>query len=214
MTAFLEAPGTRRGPGRPRKAPAAAGRRKGARRGSGKKALRLAKKLSPNQIVEYRQGRGTFEAKVVALDAETGMVTVERVSDGKKVVRPATKIITIAKGNGAAKAPAVKVKAKAKKAKRATVKHSAKPAAKAANRGAGLMKPQQPDDVLAAIVGTRPLPRGEVVKRLWVYIKKNDLQDAKNKRMINADDKLAKVFGGKKQVVMFEMLKLMGKHLG
>ena len=75
------------------------------------------------------------------------------------------------------------------------------------------MKPLQPDDALAAIVGAKPLPRTEVVKKLWVYIKKNNLQDAKNKRNINADDKLKLVFGGKKQVNMFEMTKLVSAHL-
>ncbi|MBI4126844.1 MAG: SWIB/MDM2 domain-containing protein [Deltaproteobacteria bacterium] len=75
------------------------------------------------------------------------------------------------------------------------------------------MKPLQPDAALGAIVGTTPLPRTEVVKSLWVYIKKNNLQDAKNKRNINADDKLLPVFGGKKQVSMFEMTKLVSQHL-
>lgn len=75
------------------------------------------------------------------------------------------------------------------------------------------MKPVQPDDALAAIVGSKAIPRTEVVKQLWVYIKKHKLQDAKNKRNINADDKLKLVFGGKKQVNMFEMTKLVSKHL-
>ena len=75
------------------------------------------------------------------------------------------------------------------------------------------MKPLQPDEALAAVVGSSPLPRTEVVKKLWVYIKKNNLQDQKNKRNINADDKLTKVFEGKKQVNMFEMTKLVSKHL-
>ena len=75
------------------------------------------------------------------------------------------------------------------------------------------MKPLQPDAALAAVVGNKPLPRTEVVKSLWAYIKKNDLQDPKNKRNINADDKLKPVFGGKKQVNMFEMTKLVSEHL-
>ena len=75
------------------------------------------------------------------------------------------------------------------------------------------MKPLQPDAALAAIVGSAPLPRTEVVKKMWVYIKKNGLQDAKNKRNINADDKLKPVFGGKAQVNMFEMTKLISGHL-
>ncbi|MFH1355508.1 MAG: SWIB/MDM2 domain-containing protein [bacterium] len=77
----------------------------------------------------------------------------------------------------------------------------------------GFMKPVQPDEALAAIVGSTPLPRTEVVKKLWVYIKKHNLQDPENKRNINADEKLKPVFGGKKQVNMFEMTKLVSKHL-
>jgi len=75
------------------------------------------------------------------------------------------------------------------------------------------MKPLKVSDELAAVVGKGPLPRSEVVKKLWVYIKKNDLQDAKNRRNINADENLKKVFGGKAVVNMFEMTKLVSKHL-
>jgi len=75
------------------------------------------------------------------------------------------------------------------------------------------MKPMTPDATLAAVVGDKGMPRTEVTKKLWAYIKKNGLQDQKNKRMINADDKLKAVFGGKKQVSMFEMTKLVSKHL-
>jgi chromatin remodeling complex protein RSC6 len=75
------------------------------------------------------------------------------------------------------------------------------------------MKPLTPSETLAAVVGSKPLPRTEVTKKLWAYIKKNGLQDQKNKRNINADEKLVAVFGGKKVVSMFEMTKLVGKHL-
>jgi len=75
------------------------------------------------------------------------------------------------------------------------------------------MKPLKVSGELAAVVGNGPMPRSEVVKKLWVYIKKNDLQDAKNKRNINADANLKKVFGGKATVNMFEMTKLVSKHL-
>jgi upstream activation factor subunit UAF30 len=78
---------------------------------------------------------------------------------------------------------------------------------------AAFMKAMQPSSVLAEVVGDKPLPRTEVVKKLWQYIKKNNLQDAKERRMINADDKLKAVFGGKKQVSMFEMTKLVNKQL-
>ena len=75
------------------------------------------------------------------------------------------------------------------------------------------MKPVQPSADLSAVVGTKAIPRTEVTKKLWDYIKKNGLQDKKNKRNINADDKLVKVFGGKKTVSMFEMTALVSKHL-
>jgi len=75
------------------------------------------------------------------------------------------------------------------------------------------MKPMQISDDLAEVVGKGPMPRSEVVKALWVYIKKHDLQDPQNKRNINADANLKKVFGGKDMVNMFEMTKLVSKHL-
>ena len=78
---------------------------------------------------------------------------------------------------------------------------------------AAFMKDMQPSEDLAQVIGNKPIPRTEVVKKLWAYIRKNGLQDAKEKRMINADDKLKPVFGGKKQVSMFEMTKLVNKHL-
>ena len=75
------------------------------------------------------------------------------------------------------------------------------------------MRPVTPDEKLSVIVGSKPIPRSELTKKLWDYIKKNKLQDSKNRRMINADDALKAVFGGKKQVSMFEMTKLVAKHL-
>src|SRR5262245_14322392 len=75
------------------------------------------------------------------------------------------------------------------------------------------MKEMQPSTELAAIVGSKPIPRTEITKKVWDYIKRNNLQDSKNKRMINADDKLRPVLGGKKQVSMFEMTKLVNQHL-
>lgn len=76
-----------------------------------------------------------------------------------------------------------------------------------------LSKPVQPDDVLAAVVGSTPLSRGELTKKIWDYIKAHGLQDQANKRMINADDKLKAIFGGKTQVSMFEMTKLVSAHI-
>ena len=78
---------------------------------------------------------------------------------------------------------------------------------------AAFMKPVTPDAALSAVVGSKPIPRTEVTKKLWAYIKKNGLQDAKNRRMIKADAPLKTVFGGKASVNMFEMTKLVGKHL-
>jgi upstream activation factor subunit UAF30 len=83
--------------------------------------------------------------------------------------------------------------------------------AKKAN--AAFMKPLNPSDALAEIVGSKPLPRTEVTKKIWAYIKKHGLQDKKNRRNINADDKLKAIFKGKKQVNMFEMTKLVASHL-
>jgi chromatin remodeling complex protein RSC6 len=78
---------------------------------------------------------------------------------------------------------------------------------------AAFMKPIQPDATLSAVVGDKPIPRTELTKKLWAYIKKNGLQDKKKRTNINADDKLKAVFGGKKTVTMFEMTKLVSKHV-
>ncbi|MEI8303334.1 MAG: SWIB/MDM2 domain-containing protein [Burkholderiales bacterium] len=117
-----------------------------------------------------------------------------------------------------AAAPAKKAAAPAKKAAAPAKKAAAAPAKKAAAKkparkpNAAFMKPLTPSAALASIVGDKPLPRTEVVKKMWDYIKKGGLQDAVNKRMINADAKLKEVFG-KAQVSMFEMTGLVGKHL-
>jgi upstream activation factor subunit UAF30 len=90
-------------------------------------------------------------------------------------------------------------------------KKTAKKSARKPN--AAFMKPMTPSAALSEVVGSKPIPRTEVTKKLWLYIKKNGLQDQKNKRMIKADDALRTVFGGKATVNMFEMTKLVGKHL-
>ncbi len=131
-----------------------------------------------------------------------------------------------AKKKTAAKKPAKKAAKKAapkkaakKPAKKAAPKKAAKKAAPKKKSGvkrkpnAAFMKALTPSASLAAVVGSAPLPRTEVTKKLWAYIKKNGLQDSKNRRNINADDKLKEVFGGKKQVSMFEMTKLVAGHL-
>lgn len=90
---------------------------------------------------------------------------------------------------------------------------AAKKKAKKRKPNAAFMKPVQPDAALSDVVGNKPLPRTELTKKLWAYIKKNGLQDKKKKVNINADDKLKAVFGGKKTVSMFEMTKLVSKHV-
>ena len=117
------------------------------------------------------------------------------------------------KGKKAAKKPAARKSAAKKPMKKAAAK---RPAAKAKSKrkpNAAFMKPMNPSSTLAAVVGSSPMPRTEVTSKLWGYIKKNNLQDKTNRRMINADDKLRDVFGGKRQVSMFEMTRLVSKHL-
>jgi len=109
----------------------------------------------------------------------------------------------------AAKRPAAKKPMK-KAAKRAAPK---KKSGAKRKPNAAFMKPMNPSATLAAVVGSSPTPRTEVTSKLWGYIKRNNLQDKTNRRMINADDKLREVFGGKRQVSMFEMTKLVSKHL-
>lgn len=115
----------------------------------------------------------------------------------------------------AAPKKAVKKAAPKKAAKKAAPKKAAKPAKKKSARkpNAAFMKALTPSAALGAVIGTKGVPRTEAVKKIWDYIKKNKLQDAKNKRMINADDKLKVVFGGKSQVSMFDMAKHLAKHL-
>jgi upstream activation factor subunit UAF30 len=97
--------------------------------------------------------------------------------------------------------------------KKAIKKAPAKKKAAKRKPNAAFMKPMQPSASLAAVIGGSAMPRTEVTKKIWGYIKKNNLQDSKNRRNINADEKLKDVFGGKKQVSMFEMTRLVNKHL-
>jgi len=136
---------------------------------------------------------------------------------GRRTMATAKKAAKKAAKKPAARKPAKKAPAKKAPAKKAPVKKA--PAKKAKKSGAkrkpnaAFMKAMTPSASLAAIVGNGALPRTEVTKKVWDYIKKNKLQDAANKRNINADEKLKAVFGGKKQVSMFEMTKLVAKHL-
>ena len=137
----------------------------------------------------------------------------------KSAKKPAAKKAPAKKATkkaAAKKAPAKKVakKAPAKKAvKKAAKKAAPKKAAKKRTPNPAFMKAMTPDASLAAVVGTQPMPRTEVTKKIWAYIKQNGLQDQKQRRMINADDNLKKVFDGKKQVSMFEMTRYVNKHI-
>ena len=111
-------------------------------------------------------------------------------------------------------------KGKKRGAKKGAKKSAKRGAKKAKKKGgakrkpnAAFMKPMQPSAALGAVVGNSPMPRTEITKKLWHYIKRNNLQDPKERRMIVADDKMKPVFGGKGRVSMFEMTKLVNKHL-
>lgn len=128
------------------------------------------------------------------------------------------KVVAAPKKATAKKAAPKKTTMKAATVKTAAVKTTTKKVAAPKKKSvrvpnAAFMKPLNPSKELAEIVGASPIPRTEVMKKVWQYIKKFNLQDAKNRRAINADDKLKAVFGGKKQVTMFEMTKLVSNHL-
>jgi upstream activation factor subunit UAF30 len=133
------------------------------------------------------------------------MATAKKASK-KPAKKPAAK-------KTAAKKPAAKKSAKKAPAKKAPAKKAAKKSGAKRKPNAAFMKAMTPSATLGAVVGTSPLPRTEVTKKIWDYIKKNKLQDAVNRRLINADDKLRAVFGGKSKVSMFEMTKLVSNHL-
>jgi hypothetical protein len=149
------------------------------------------------------------------------MATAKKPAAKKPAAKKAAAKKPVAK-KAAAKKPVAKKAAPAKKAAaKKTVAKKAAPAKKAAAKkpaaprkpNAAFMKPVTPSAVLAAVIGANPAPRTEITKKVWDYIKKFKLQNATNKRMIDADDKLKAVFGGKKQVSMFEMTKLISGHL-
>jgi chromatin remodeling complex protein RSC6 len=135
------------------------------------------------------------------------MATAKKATKKPAAKKPAAKK-PAAKKPAAKKAPAKKAPAKKPAAKKA----AKKPAAKR-KPNAAFMKAMTPSAMLAAVIGSTPMPRTEVTKKIWDYIKKNKLQDAINRRLINADEKLRAVFGGKGKVSMFEMTKLVSNHL-
>ena len=136
------------------------------------------------------------------------MATAKKAAKKPAAKKPAAKK-PAAKKPAAKKSAAKKAPAKKAPAKKAAAK---KPASKR-KPNAAFMKAMTPSATLAAVVGSIPLPRTEVTKKIWDYIKKNKLQDAVNRRLINADEKLKAVFGGKGKVSMFEMTKLVSNHL-
>lgn len=149
--------------------------------------------------------------------------TKKKVAKKKVAKKPAKKVAKkkvakkkVAKKKVAKKKVAKKKVAKKKVAKKKVAKKVAKKAPKKKAKrkpNAAFMRPMQLSSALQEVVGKKDMPRTEVTKKLWAYIKKNNLQDAKNKRNINADDKLKLIFGGKKTVSMFEMTKLVSKHM-
>jgi chromatin remodeling complex protein RSC6 len=151
-----------------------------------------AKKKAKKKVAKKKTKKKVAKKKVAKKKAK------------KKVAKKKTKKKVAKK-----KKPAKKKVAK-KKAKKKVVKKKKKAKRKP---NAAFMRPMTISAALAAVVGSRPIPRTQVTKKLWDYIKKNKLQDKVNRRMINADAALKKVFGGKSKVSMFEMTKLVSKHL-
>ena len=155
------------------------------------------------------------KAKATAKTAAKKPMMAKSTKTTAKKAAPAAKKAT---AKATAKKPATAKKA-APAAKKATVKATAKKAAAPAKKttarkpNAAFMRPLMPSKELGEIVGMNAIPRTEVMKKVWAYIKKHDLQDAKNRRQVNADDKLKAVFGGKKSVSMFEMTKYVSNHL-
>ena len=139
------------------------------------------------------------------------MATAKKAAKKPAAKKPAAKKAAAKKP--AAKKPAAKKAAAPAKKKPAAKKAAAKKPAAKRKPNAAFMKAMTPSSVLAVVVGSNPLPRTEVTKKIWDYIKKNKLQDAVNRRLINADEKLKAVFGGKGKVSMFEMTKLISSHL-
>ena len=166
----------------------------GAKKAAGKSATRGAAKKEP--------ARGAAAASKGAA----------KKAPAKGAAKKATATKGAAKA-GAKKAAATKSVAKKAPAAKQAAGGAAKGGAKKRALNPALAAPMQPSADLAAVVGNKPMPRSEVAKQIWAYIHKHGLQDQQNKRNINADDNLKKVFGGKAQVSMFEMTALVSKHL-
>jgi upstream activation factor subunit UAF30 len=166
-----------------------------------------AKKAAPKKAAKKAGAKKAPAKKAAAKKSAAKKAPARKTAAKKAAAKKAP-----AKKSAAKKAPAKKAAAKKAPAKKAARKAAKKTGAKRAPNPA-FMKAMQPDADLAAVVGNQPQPRTEVTKKIWAYIKKNNLQDPKERRMIVADDKLKKVFGGKSKVSMFEMTKLVNNHL-
>ena len=167
-------------------------RRKSRRRKVAKKKV-AKKKVAKKKVAKKKVAKKKVAKKKVAK---------------KKVAKKKVAKKKVAKKKVAKKKVAKKKVAKKKVAKKKVAKKKAK-----RKPNAAFMRPMTLSADLGAVIGSKPVPRTEVTKKLWAYIKKNKLQDMVNKRMINADDKLKKIFGGKRKVSMFEMTKLVSKHM-
>jgi len=159
--------------------------------------MATAKKPAAKKAAAAKPAAQKVAVKKVAAKPAAKKVAVKKVA--AKKAAPAKKVV-------ATKVVATKVVAKKAPAKKVAAKKVAR------TPNAAFMKPMTPSALLAAVIGAAPVPRTEVTKKIWVYIKKHDLQDAKNRRNINADDKLKPLFG-KNQVSMFELTKIISGHL-
>jgi upstream activation factor subunit UAF30 len=163
-----------------------------------KKQVKKAKVTAKKVVKKATKKAATKKVAKVA----TKKVATKKVAT-KKVAKAATKKVATKKVTATKKVAAPKATAK-KVAKKAKTKRAPNPA---------FMRPLTPSAELAAVIGNKAIPRTEVVKKVWEYIKSNNLQDKVNRRNINADDKLKKVFGGKSSVTMFELTKIVSQHL-
>jgi len=165
--------------------------------------MAVKKKTTRKKVAKKKVAKRKVAKKKVA----KRKVAKKKVAKRKVAKRKVAKR-KVAKRKGAKRKVAKRKVAKRKVAKKKVAKRKSK-----RKPSAAFMRPMTLSSDLGAVVGSKPIPRTEVTKKIWKYIKRNNLQDSVNRRMINADDKLKKVFGGKKKVSMFEMTKLVSKHM-
>jgi len=178
-----------------------------------KKAKKRVAKKRPVRRKKAAKKKKAVRRKVAKRKKTTKRkVAKKKKATKRKVAKKKKKPVRRKKKAAKKKKPARKKKKVAKKKKPARKKKAARKKSKRKPNPA-FMKPLTPDAALAAVVGSAPLPRTQVTKKIWAYIKRNGLQDQRNRRMINADAKLSPVFNGKSQVSMFEMTKLVNKHM-